>query len=249
MATLSVGLKGVRAGSPLSTPQDIWRVGEELIYSVRWLFIHLGTINVKVAQKIENNGRSAYLVKVKAYSNPLLFFLDVDLNMETLVDEDLYSLHYTVKDKVDELFDSTEYVFDYKNEQMIIKRFSGENLVKTKDDTIPLLHPMQDSGSLIFYARGQSLSQGIIEVPTIVSEEEVSCKMVFTGKKSKVKIKGLKPEIQEVVEIKGFLPTKGVVGLSGDYRGWFTADERAIPLKAHLNIFLGKIVINLKSIK
>ena len=132
---------------------------------------------------------------------------------------------------------------------MIIKRFSGENLVKTKDDTIPLLHPMQDSGSLIFYARGHALSQGTIEVPTIVSEEKVSCKMVFTGKKSKVKIKGLKPEIQEVVEIKGFLPTKGVVGLSGDYRGWFTADERAIPLKAHLNIFLGKIVINLKSIK
>ena len=41
----------------------------------------------------------------------------------------------------------------------------------------------------------------------------------------------------------------GLYGLSGNFEGWFSNDEARVPIKAKMSVYIGSVVIELKSWK
>ena len=49
------------------------------------------------------------------------------------------------------------------------------------------------------------------------------------------------------IRVEGTFHIKGIAGVTGDYKGWFTLDERRVPLKALMKVFIGNVVVELEA--
>jgi hypothetical protein len=49
-----------------------------------------------------------------------------------------------------------------------------------------------------------------------------------------------------VVELSGKLKLKGIFGLTGNFKGWFSDDTEAVPITAEMKVILGSVKIELK---
>ena len=63
-----------------------------------------------------------------------------------------------------------------------------------------------------------------------------------------VKIKASDALVQTYY-VDGKIPTSGIAGVTGPYKGWFAADHQRPPVKAELKIFVGKVKIELEDWK
>ncbi|MGD9899625.1 MAG: hypothetical protein AB7T22_10930, partial [Calditrichaceae bacterium] len=53
-----------------------WRVGEELVYKVKWSFLRLGTVKLQIVDTTKIENVPVYHLRFFIYSNPLLFFVN-----------------------------------------------------------------------------------------------------------------------------------------------------------------------------
>jgi hypothetical protein len=48
-----------------------------------------------------------------------------------------------------------------------------------------------------------------------------------------------------VVEVHGNTSAVGVFGMTGEFTGWFSDDEAAVPIKGELKVLLGTVTVEL----
>ena len=100
---------------------------------------------------------------------------------------------------------------------------------------------------MFFLARSLIHSTLTLTVPTLVSFDLFDTDITFTQKVEAVSIDAMDDEI-DAKELYGFahFVESSLAGLSGDFEGWFTNDEAAIPVVAKMQLTVGTANIELE---
>ncbi len=225
--------------------------GEELLYDVSWSGMNIGTIRLRTLSVPEflKTGKHKAVAYIDSRSG--LPFIDVHLVAYTEMDSCFNSLSsYSYEDK-DDGWQKLLYRYQLSEKRIIVEEAYQETLDSPPQhfvvlDTIHITKiPIQDGISLVFLGRYLSQVQDSISYPTVSYKKLGETLFYPLRPHSKVNIKAWKKPIH-VVELSGKLKLEGIVGLTGDYIGWFSNDNAAIPITAEMKVILGSVKIELK---
>lgn len=223
--------------------------GEELVYEAHYWAFYLGQIRIKTTKTFSEDGRLHPRAKAYIDSYDNLPFVDLHSTSETEMD----SSYSCVTSR------STE---KRKEGWRIVKhrRVQGAHAVIVEDswhrtvdgpaytppifDTLQVQGDLQDGLSIFFFARSRLHSQKSYHVPTIVYTKLGYTRLNFTGQVDDVDITACDYSIP-VKRLTGTAEFEGLFGMSGDFEGWFTNDEAAVPIKAKLGVIIGNIELEL----
>jgi hypothetical protein len=244
--------RSLPASAPTTAGSPVIVEGEDLLYEVSWLMFKLGTIRLKVLKM--NPGNDTIRYTAGAYIDSYNIHL-----------ADLHSISYTEMDSA--LFCRNAWSYELRNNEWWVLKHRYEpahkRLIiedawqKEKDsppykpstfDTLAIEGRLHDGLSILYFARAHVHSQKAIRVPTIVYKKLGKTNLYFTNETSTVEIEAVHAPV-EVVEFDGVAEFEGLFGLSGEFKGWFSNDAAAVPMKAKLGVILGSVDIELKEWK
>jgi hypothetical protein len=223
-------------------------VGEELVYEVKYLFFKLGQIKFKIVDKFIENGQEFYKVEIKidSYSVP---FVDIHANFKAIFDSKFIAREYYSEMKEKKYYQSVKYRLVENFPAYIVEKNYhnlANNTKGTKLDTVKISTMYCDGPSLFYYARSNAHLNKTVILPTFIEGVKGVTLINFGKKKTRVKIDAIDGSV-DAYEIDGKANYVGFFGLTGDFVGWISADERAIPLKGKLKVLVGSVIVELKS--
>lgn len=211
-------------------------------YEVSFLGIKLGVIKVETLKEEQYNGKAVYRAKVSMDTYSGIPFVDLHSVFNSWMDPSLaYSYQFVANNKVSEGWDYNKILFDYANKKIINKHWLNDSLIT--NDVIPFEKKINDGCSLYFFARQYTNLKKTVYVPTFI-DGIFYTKLNFLGKVEPIKIDAVSYPIRTIY-FDGKANWQGVYGLSGKFEGWFSDDEARIPIKALMNVYVGKIKIEL----
>ena len=225
--------------------QGILAPGETLRYKVRWTFIRLGTVEIRQCEAdTERPGMGNFVLTVKSASG--LPFIDLDFTHTiTAALQPLEVQTVTVQNNNDN-HEKTTYSVDRTGQRVVVvDSCNGEEILC---DTVSIADRCYEVLSLLFMARAQASSNGTAVVPTMVGRSVGETLLQFTGQTEEIDV----PALDEPIEAYHFRGDarwvgSGFAGMQGEFRGWVSKDEAAVPLRGEVGIFLGSIVLELES--
>lgn len=222
--------------------------GEELNYVVRYSFINLGEVRIRVKEKKTINGKNYYNAIAYIDSYDGIPFVNLHQIYESKVNQDYYSDFFRGIVKGEEYTTYTEYYFDYGDSKIRIKRgkFSPREL--WVDSTTSAEKQFHDGLSIFFFARMLSGKKNSMLLPCFVNEQKVYTKINFYERTIPVSIDAIDYDV-ECVRLDGDMDFISIFGLTGYYEGWFSNDEASIPIVANMKVLIGNITLELKSWK
>jgi hypothetical protein len=223
-------------------------VGEELTYIVKYALLNLGELRFKVVAKEKMNGKNVYSAVVYMDSYNGLPAVDLHQTYETKLNSDYYSEFFRGIVKGKDYASYTDYFFNYAKKKVHVKK-GKVNPYEVWNDTVGHADKMcQDGLSLFYFARMGTGKRHVAVVPCLVNEKRVNTRINFYDEVQKVRINAVNYDIA-AVRLDGHTDFVGVLGLTGDFEGWFTDDVAGIPLKATMNLIIGKVSVELTSWK
>ena len=223
--------------------------GEELVYEARWWPFQLGQIRIRTRVKTLPDGsvRPIALAYIDSYGN--LPFVNLHTVSETEMDSTPSTVSAkSIEKRGDEWWVLYHYI-DETSKKLIIKDTwqKGKDTTPYKPpifDTLDVAGQIQDGLSILFFTRSHLHSNASVRFPTVVYKKIGNTTLHFTGKQSTTDIDAVNYPVA-VKEFTGTAEFEGLFGLSGDFEGWFSDDEAAVPIKAKLGVIIGKIDIEL----
>ncbi|RMI20083.1 MAG: DUF3108 domain-containing protein [Calditrichaeota bacterium] len=229
------------------TPKPVfqWKVGEELFYKVKYLFIKVGTLHFKVLEKTTYANRPVYHCWMHIKSASGVPLVDIDDFYESYIDENMYT-HYFIADEKQgnhRLYTTYEMNYDSSFVRIHIEKRFPDDTVAVLDSLVSLPVKVQDGLSLLYYARAYCKTGQPGDVPVFAFNELKSTFINFTRELQELKVKG--------VEVKGYyldgkMKFVGIAGVKEDFKGWFSEDPQSVPLHARMKAIVGSVKINLE---
>jgi hypothetical protein len=225
--------------------------GEELVYEVRWAFIKLGKVRVRSLPP--SNAAVAYsaVAYTDSYNLP---FVDFHAVSTAEMDSTLFSKgasHYENKDGngFKQIYHFDPSTKTYVTENLIVNDAQSAPMKPPRFDTLRLSYDrFHDGTSILYYARAHVRDQASIRVPTLVRGKAGYTNFYFPAERTREEIDAVAYPIK-VLEFDGLAEFEGIFGLTGEFTGWFSDDDAAIPIKAKMKVILGSITIELKEWK
>lgn len=222
-----------------------WHIGEEFTYKVKWSFIRLGTLKMKMVDTVHIDGMKLNKINFYIDSNPMIFFVNMHNIYETYIDDSLQVHLFYADEKIDGVLYETEYRFDYADSVIHVTMTDVEDTTKTIYKEIPFNVPILDGTGMIYYVRSKAHIEKKDTLYSIYEAEIDKVLINFTGKQESVDL--LNDQEIDSFFIDGRLLIKGIAGVTGPYKGWFSADSQRVPLKAELKVFIGSVKVELES--
>lgn len=230
--------------SSYAGPKDIMKKGEYLKYEVSFLGISLGTIEMTIEDESEYNGEKVYNVKADIATYDGIPFVDLKATFKSWLDGSMNHSHKFVSNmkKGDNKWEYLELYMDY--DDMEINQKVWENKKLQKEETIEIEKKINDGSSLFYLARQYTGLKRSIKVPTIIDGQIFDTKLNFRNEVESVEIDAVDHPIRTKY-FDGQADWKGLYGLSGRFEGWFSDDDASIPIVAKMNVYVGKVHIEL----
>lgn len=249
---LILTLLAFRSQSPGSDPPlagNVLRDGEVLEYKVKWSFIRLGTVTLRTVR--DTSCRSAEDIKLimTVESNPDLSFIWIREFNECVVDlRTLDSRSFHARHRNGEKYTEIWHVVDLQRHctyYRVADRNSGAILAA---DTLPGVESFVEGPSLFHIARCLSFKIGVNNVPTLVEGKLASTDLTFGGEKELIEIGAVDSPVR-VRKFAGVAHWKGgtEAGLGGEFTGWISDDDAAVPILSEVKVILGSIRLELES--
>jgi hypothetical protein len=236
---------------PGATPSSVMLADEELVYEVSWSMFKLGKIRVKLFPARSDGSVYSSVAYTDSYDLP---FVDFHAISTSEMDSTLFSEGSSLFEKRDTNWFRQVYTFDpatrvYVTENAYVKDVRSEPQVQPKCDTLRLPYTrFQDGTSILYFARARVHAQQAVAVPTLVRGKAGRTNFYFPGMRTRESIDAVSYPIR-VIEFEGKAEFEGIFGLTGDFTGWFSDDEAAVPIKAKLKVLLGSVWLELKEWK
>lgn len=225
-----------------TAPQTVYAEGEELVYEVSWTIFKLGTIRIKTL------GDFKAITHIDSYTG--LPFVDLHSVHYTEMDSTLYTRGGYALDKDGKDWKGLRYTADLSGrcvavEQLYHKDPASPPYKREPRDTIRLKSGSFVDGLAIGYLPRLFIhSVRTLNVQTILKGNPGITTFFFTNKRTTVDIGALDNPVR-VVEVEGSTNAVGVYGMTGDFTGWFSDDEAAVPVKGKLKVVLGSVTVEL----
>jgi hypothetical protein len=218
-------------------------VGEELTYNVRYGFINLGQVRIRVLDKKLAPTYLAYNGKALIESYSGVPFVDLKATFESLIDSAVFSRYFVGRNKDGKFWEYARYSFDYDNHRVITEVGHRDTIIE-KRDTLPLETLYNDGLSLFFFARDRLYSGKKMNIPTLIKEAKVNTFIDFKNQRTSVEVDAIDYPV-DVIEFEGDAEFVGLFGLTGEFSGWFSNDDARVPIKAKMKVIIGSITIEL----
>jgi hypothetical protein len=223
-------------------------VGEELVYVVKYSVMRLGEIKLRITNKKNINGKTSYSAIAEIDSYPSVPFVNLHQIYETTMTPDYYSKYFKGTIKHSDYTNYSEYHFNYSDSLVSVKEGQIDDHSSSFDTTVSIDKKYQDGLSIFYYARMNSGQDKEVTIPTFIDKKKVSTDITFEDKSEDVTIDAVDYDV-DCVHLEGEAHFISIFGLTGDFEGWFSNDEAAIPIKARMKVLLGNITLELKSWK
>lgn len=230
------------ANLPSVTSHSIFAEQEDLVYEVSWTFFKLGTI------RINTLGDYKAMAHIDSYES--IPFVDLHSIHYAEMDSTFHSSGGYAIDKNGKEWTGFNYVpapstGDVTVEQLFHKDPSLPPYRREVRDTIRMDSPLFVDGlSIAFLPRLLLQSSQTVSVPTILMGNTGTTTFYFLNNKTTESIDALDEPVK-VVKVEGTTTAVGVYGMSGDFAGWFSDDEAAVPIKGQLKVLLGNVTLEL----
>lgn len=218
--------------------------GETLLYVVKYMGVSIGEIRVKVTEIVENDNQKIYKAIAFIDSYEGLPFVDLHQIYQTEMNTDFFSQYFKGLIFTEKYTTYTEYFFDYEKDSVKVVKGKVEPHQCWTDSTGAIDTLYQDGLSLFYFARMYSGQHFNISIPCLVKEDKVRTEIQFSDEHEPVEIDAVDYEI-DAIKLEGYTDFTSIFGLTGDFDGYFTADEAAIPLTANLQVIIGAVSVEL----
>jgi len=220
------------------------QVGEDITYVVKYTFIKLGEVRLRVINKVQIEGKEYYnaIANIDSYSG--IPFVSLHQVYESKVNQSFFSNFFKGVVRHSEFTTFTEYGFDYHRKILSVKKGKVNPYEIWTDSTTTAEKMYQDGLSIFYYARMNTGTNKNVSLPCFVNEEKVYTKINFYDKVMPVEIDGISYPV-ECTHIDGETDFVSVYGLTGRFEGWFSNDEAAIPIKANMKVIIGNVTLEL----
>lgn len=221
-------------------------VGEDLTYVVKFSFIKLGEVRLRVVDKKEMNGITYYktICYIDSYSG--IPFVSVHQIFESNYNSNHYSNFFRGIVRYDDYSTYTEYYFNYSKNKIRLTRGKVQPREVWFDSTTTADKKYQDGLSIFYYARMNFGEVKSVNVPCYVNEEKVNTRINFYNTPEPVSISSINYDVS-CLKLDGKTDFVSVYGLTGNFEGWFSNDEASIPIIAKMHLFVGNVSLELKS--
>ncbi len=231
--------------------EKVFLEGEELNYVVSYGFIKLGEVKIDLLTRKIENDKVIYSARstMKTYDGIPLISLNSVFESEMVYDgKEIYSKRFKAMEYKNDGLVTIEYKFNYDSDYVNVHK---ENKGKTeRDENIKFNKDIkfQDGLSLFYKSRLSSFSSENFLIPVFMNEKETSVNYYFSSVNDEISISLFKNDIN-TKKCDGVANFTGVLGLSGEFAGWFSNDEARIPVKSQMNVVIGNITLELDSYK
>jgi hypothetical protein len=225
---------------------NVFQEGEILEYDVSFWGVSLGTIVVETIGEEDFKGRKVYKANSYMKTKSGVPFIKLNDKFTTLMDTSLsFSYKFTSSSEGSGgKWGYQQIDFYYSREEVHFQEW--EDKIKTIDTLIQTKRKFNDGTSLFFISRAFIDYGKTIRIPTMINVNTSTTVINFRNKKENVKISAVDYDI-ETLYFDGQALWEGIYGLKGNFEGWFTDDEAAVPVLAKMNVYIGSVVIELKS--
>jgi hypothetical protein len=229
---------------------DVFFLHEDLMYEVTWMRIPLGSIRIIVTRHQMDGANSIVTAEASMRSYSGVPFVHLRETDESIMDHAAIPSSFHSREIADEKWKFTEYSFDQLKHRLIARvsvadSESAHSRVLQTLDTVDIAQNCVDGLSLLFYARIHARRSMQSSVPTFLKGKQGTTVINFNRKQTSADIDAVDYPV-DVVEVDGNAGFSGILGMSGDFTGWFSNDNAQIPIKGKVKIFLGSITIELK---
>jgi hypothetical protein len=237
--------------SPAVCDSSVICPGEELVYDVSWFGISLGRIRIKTQESITVGGKLQHSAVAVIDSYSRIPFVDFHSVHYTQLDERFYSLGFRYLEKKGDKWMCETSHYDFSGGRVVVEKAYQKE--KTSPpiglpafDTLRIRDTLIEDGfSILYFARGNIRCREEITVPTIVYGKQGRTVFQFSNRVAYEDIEVLEHKKVRVIPLEGRAEFEGAFGLSGDFKGWFSDDRAAVPIKAEVKVLLGSITIEL----
>ena len=216
--------------------------GEELLYEVSWTFIKLGTIRIR---SFPNYTAQAH---IDSYDG--LPFVDLHSIHETVMDSGFYSIGSRSVEKKGNEWWGLNYVYDVPAHRLVVEEtFQKDTLLpaysrKVRDTLQLTATRFVDGLSIGFFPRSLIHTSKTLDVPTVLYGKQGITTFRFANKKTTQNI-DVEDDPVRVIELEGTTNVEGIFGMTGDFTGWFSDDDAAVPIKGKLKVLIGSVTVEL----
>jgi hypothetical protein len=227
-----------------SAGDSVFRVGEELTYNVTFGPVDIGQIRITLTGR-HSSGRDSYYTgaaKIDSYKG--VPFVNLHAVYEDHISDGIYSSWFHSRKKDGAVWVTHEYTYDYPRHRVMIAQGTAGSPHIDKRDTLRVDTLYQDGFSLFFLARTQLLSNRTMDLPTLVNERLGTTRIKFSPDRVAEKIGAVDYPV-DLIHFEGNAGFVGVLGLSGDFEGWFSNDGARVPIIAKMKVLIGNVRIEL----
>ena len=228
--------------SSVLSAQTIFAEGEALVYEVSWTFFKLGTIHIKTM------GNYKAIAYIDSYDG--VPFVDLHSVHYTEMDSTLHTLAGYSLDKDGNDWQGLRYIPNLSTMKVAVEQLYSKNPAsppykQEPKDTIQLRSRRFVDGLAIgYFPRLLIHSVQTVNVQTLLKGNLGVTTFYFTDKKTTESI-GVLDDPVRVIEVAGTTNAVGVYGMTGDFTGWFSDDDDAVPIKGKLKVLLGSVTVEL----
>lgn len=218
--------------------------GEFLEYEVSFMGINLGKIKLFTEENQQLGDKNCYKVKASMKSSDGIPFVKLDATFESWLDQSVTYSHKFSSNMLDkdDKWEYSQIVLDYTKNILDFKIWKDKKITMQKQ--VPTMRKWNDGSSLLFTARKLLNIKKTVKIPTLINNDTMMTIINFHGKKENIEIDAVKYPIKSVY-FDGRADWEGIYGLKGNFEGWFSDDEAAVPILAKMNVYVGKVQIKL----
>lgn len=221
--------------------------GEEMEFSIKYSFVHVGTAYIKHKGVVETGFGSAYVIETTADSAAVIdaFFKVRDINYSFISTSDYRSLGYSQSIREGGYMRDEWLTFDKEGGVVF-------GLMRKKDGKDRLINgavsgPVQDMLSTLYYIRGHDFSKDADLIFDVTNRDTTYPLIVKVLKRETVKTKAGK---FKCIKIEPRFRGEGIFIQKGkSLQIWLTDDEYKMPVKMKTQVAIGSVSAELVAYK
>jgi len=228
---------------------NVIRPGEVLRYKVRWTLFRLGTVTLKAVRDTGCAGADDIRLVMIVESNPDLSFIWIREFNECLVDTRTFApTEFHARHRNGEQYTEIWHQVDRQRHWTTFRLNDKNTGALIAADTLRGVEWFVEGPSLFFITRCLSATTGTRAVPTLVEGKLSTTDLCFGGEKMLMDVSAAAVPVR-VRKFTGEAHWKGgtEAGLEGEFTGWISDDDAAVPIAAELKVLVGSVRLELES--
>jgi hypothetical protein len=218
---------------------------------VSWLSIKLGQVRLVTSSSTIDSGRLFHHAAAFIDSYSGLPFVDVHAIDHSDFDSSFHSRGFRSSDKKDDYWKTEHSFYDFPRHLVFIENITQRTRKSPPDgppviDTITVNDTLMEDGlSVLYFTRAYIHTKKSISMPTLVYRKLGTTHLTFPDEISAVEVEAFPGKKLRALRCDGKAEFEGLFGLTGDFTGWFSDDNPAVPLRAEMKVLVGSVKLEL----